>query len=218
MKTILMKQLPTELNTLVKRVKVQGAKLERNFINNAAFKIKKAEDQLILNIFEQPVVSFTRKAIRVQMARQATLEAMVYVQPSRSHYFNLEQFGGTRHPSAKRSGSGRNIIAPAPRVSKNVLNQFGNIPRRLVKRKLADSSKYFVGTPHRGYAKGIYQRMKRSRRGGKSGGLKPIVFFPKAAKYPKKFMFYSTAQKVMKNKRMNYDLINMGYIYFSNLI
>ena len=123
--------------------------------------------------FDRPT-PFTKKAIGIKAARKDTLTAEVFVRDIQAKYLKLQIEGGTRRP-IKRA-----LLLPA-----NVaLNQYGNMPRNLVKRLRGRKDVFSAtinGTP------GLWQRVGRS--------VRLLVGYEPQAQYQRRFDFYGIGQR-----------------------
>jgi hypothetical protein len=97
---------------------------------------------------------FTKRAIGSQGARKSNLRAQVFVKRQQQKYLLPEEEGASRGWAP-----GAPILVPVPGGIR--VNAYGNIPRGLVHRLLADRKHYFLGRV-RGVM-GVWQRLGHGR-------------------------------------------------------
>lgn len=136
---------------------------------------------------------FTMRAFGFTPATKQSLEATVFIRPDQFKYLQFQIDGGVRR-SQKRA-----IVIP-----KDVaLNEFGNMPRREIKKMLAKKA-VFSGTVDG--VPGIYMRKKF----GHGVGLKLLAAYADQVKYRKRFPFYEIARNTIpksfeKNFKLAYE-------------
>ena len=154
---------------------------------------------------------FTKRGVRVlKYANKAKLEATVGFMAAQEKYMQWATDGGTRTP-----GPGGLKLPSAIK-----LNEFGNIPKGIIKqlvavankehklgkvkgRRIAVSNKlelyYGDPTDHNGkqYPRGIYKRVTT---GGKSQLIPLIVFPVKPARYRKRLDFVGKARPIVQTE------------------
>lgn len=176
-------------------------------LNATAKKVSEAMPAEIDRAIDKPT-PFTRRGVRVlKYANKANLSATVGFMEAQARYMKWAIEGGTRPADA------RGVRLP----SAIQVNEFGNIPRGVIKqliavankerklgrvkdRRIAVSNKVelFYGDPTdasgKEYPRGIYKRVTANGR----NQLIPIVVFPKTAvKYKKRFDFFGKVRAVV---------------------
>ncbi|HEY3909463.1 MAG TPA: hypothetical protein VGM07_06190 [Stellaceae bacterium] len=128
-----------------------------------------------------PPTPFTKQAIGFSPARKANLAAAVFVKRQHAKYLLIEETGGVRVRAP-----GAPVLVPVD-VKRN---DYGNIPRNLLRKLLEEPETYFIGR-----ARGFYGLWERTRRPGQSHvlrtgrGLRLLVAFREEAKYRPRFGF-----------------------------
>lgn len=133
-----------------------------------AEQVKQAEQKNMQAVLDRPT-PFTLRSIRVRPARKNNPVATVFLQDIAARYLEPYEFGGVNKLNSKALLAPRDVR----------LNQYGNLPRNLLKR-FKGRSDVFIGplkTKH-GMVNGIWQRIAPAP--GKPGGLKLILKFEDA--------------------------------------
>lgn len=146
---------------------------------------------------------FTKSGFYVKAARKGPgAYAEIGLKPITAGYLRKQIFGGVYRPEGTR------LKLP----SEVQLNQYGNIPKGLIRQLIqrAEAGKrltktqskksgisravdLFYGDPGNGWPEGIYKRT--------DNGLIPIIVFPRrTATYRKRFDFYGAAQRIARLK------------------
>ena len=128
--------------------------------------------------FDRPT-PFTMRAIGIERATKAKLQARVFVKPDQLKYLVFGIDGGTRAPK------GRAIPLPVDQAT----NQYGNLPRGKIKQLLARKD-VFSGTVN-GIG-GIWQRMPGTRK------LRLLIAYAPKATYRKRYPFYGLGADTVK--------------------
>lgn len=130
----------------------------------------------------RPPTPFTMHSIGTSAAHKNNLAAMVFVKRQQARYLAIEETGGVR-----LRAPGAPVLTPVAVA----VNQYGNIPRALLRKLLADPENYFLGE-----VRGIYGLWERVGRSGGSGhvlrsarGLRLLVAFHERAVYRARFGF-----------------------------
>lgn len=154
-------------------------------LNSTARTAREAVTRELPAIFDAkgaPPTPFTMRAIGTAAARKNNLTAEVFVKDQQAKYLRIEEFGGTRV-----SKPGSPVLIPVD-VARNA---YGNIPRGLLRKLLADPESYFLGR-----ARGIYGLWERAGTTGAGGhvlrsqrGLRLLVAFRERASYRPRFGF-----------------------------
>lgn len=119
-------------------------------------------------VFDRPT-PYTMRSIGMEPATRENQVAKVFVRPDQLAYLEREIMGGERTP---KPGSPVNVPVDAK------LNQYGNIPRKGIKRYLAQKDTFSAdGTGKTYHLKpGIYRRAERGeRRNGGKGTKGPLT-------------------------------------------
>lgn len=137
-------------------------------INATAAKVKEAEQENMRKVLDAPT-PFTVNSVAVKKATKGNPVALVYVKPVAASYLLPYETGGLNKLNSQA------LLKP---IGAKV-NQYGNLPRNLVKR-LTGRPNVFVGKIQTkgGLVDGVWQRTKQTR--GKRAGLKLMVKFEDA--------------------------------------
>lgn len=137
-------------------------------INATAEKLRIAQRANMSKVLDAPT-PFTLNSVAVKRATKSNPTAVVYVKPVAAAYLLPYEKGGLNKLNSAA------LLKP---VGAKV-NQYGNLPRNLVKR-LAAKPNAFVGKvkTKNGVVDGVWQRTKKTR--GNQGGLKLMVRFEDA--------------------------------------
>jgi hypothetical protein len=132
----------------------------------------------IFNAKRAPPTPFTMHAIGTARATKSNLVARVFVKDWQAKYLGIEETGGERMPAP-----GAPVLVPVD-IDRN---QYGNIPRGMV-RRLAGRKDVFLGTVQTkaGPVYGLWQRLPGSKG---SGRLKLLAAFRERAEYKPRFGF-----------------------------
>lgn len=154
-------------------------------INATAEKVRLAERDNMSKVLDAPT-PFTQNAIAIKRATKSNQVALVYVKPIAAAYLLPYEIGGTNKLNSKA------LLKP---VGAKV-NQYGNLPRNLVKR-LSSRSNVFVGKVQTkaGLVDGVWQRTKKTR--GKRAGLKLMVKFEDAHAVRQRLDFRGVGKRVV---------------------
>lgn len=130
----------------------------------------------------RPPTPFTMRAIGTTTARKTNLRAEIFVKRMQARYLMIEETGGIRigRPGAP-------VLSPVD-IARNL---YGNIPRGMIRRLLAEPEAYFLGMVH-----GIYGLWERTGTAGagrhvlrQARGLRLLVAFRAEATYRPRFGF-----------------------------
>ena len=136
-----------------------------------------------------PPTPFTMRAIGTSAARKSNLAAQVFVKDQQAKYLRIEETGGIR---VAKPGSP--VLIPVD-VARNA---YGNIPRGLVRKLLADPESYFIGRTRGVY--GLWERVGGTGAGGHAlrgqRGLRLLVAFRERASYRPRFGFGERVRRV----------------------
>ena len=129
---------------------------------------------------------FTMRAIGTTAARKSNLRAEIFVKRDQARYLGIEETGGERVRMP-----GWPILTPVDVA----VNAYGNIPRALVRKLLAEPENYFVAK-----IRGTYGLWERTARSGQrhvlrgQRGLRLLIAFRERAVYRPRFGFYDHAR------------------------
>jgi len=137
-------------------------------INATAERVRDAQRENMRKVLDEPT-PFTLNSVAIRKATKRDPTAVVYVRPVAAAYLLPYEQGGKNKLNSKA------LLKP---VNAKV-NQYGNLPRNLVKR-LSERSSVFVGKVNtkNGVVDGVWQRTKKAR--GRKAGLKLMVKFEDA--------------------------------------
>ncbi|WP_433693236.1 hypothetical protein [Paraburkholderia phenoliruptrix] len=154
-------------------------------INATATGVKEAEQQNMRKVLDAPT-PFTVNAVAIKRATKSNPVALVYVKPVAAAYLLPYEIGG---PNKLNSQA---LLKP---VGAKV-NQYGNLPRNLVKR-LSSKPNVFVGKVQTkgGLVDGVWQRTKQTR--GKRAGLKLMVKFEDAHEAKQRLDFRGVGKRTV---------------------
>ncbi|NYH21399.1 hypothetical protein [Paraburkholderia bryophila] len=154
-------------------------------INATAQIVKLAEQENMRKVLDAPT-PFTVNSIAVKRATKSDLVALVYVKPVAASYLLPYETGGLNKLNSQA------LLKP---ISAKV-NQYGNLPRNLVKR-LSAKPNVFVGKVQTkaGVVDGVWQRTKQTR--GKRAGLKLMIKFEDAHEATQRLDFRGVGQRVV---------------------
>ncbi len=128
--------------------------------------------------FDRPT-PFTMRAIGIERATKANLQARVFIKPDQLKYLIYGIEGGTRTPNK------RAIPLPVDQA----VNQYGNLPRGKIKQLLARKDVFSGSVNGIG---GIWQRIPGSRK------LRLLIAYAPKASYRKRFPFYGLGADTAK--------------------
>lgn len=193
-------KLKAEINGMQKQVRFAASKA----LNAVGKKVSEAMPAEIERALDRPT-PFTKRAVRVlDYAKKTKLLVTVGVAPIQEKYLKYAIDGGTRNPGP----------AGLKLPSAIKLNEFGNVPKGLIKQLIAVANKerklskvkarrvavsnkvdLFYGDPvdqkGKTYPRGIYKRA--------NGHLIPLIVFPVApAKYKPRLPFRQKAESVVR--------------------
>jgi hypothetical protein len=154
-------------------------------INATAEKLRIAQRANMSKVLDAPT-PFTLNAIAIKKATKSNPTAIVYVKPVAAAYLMPYETGGLNKLNSAA------LLKPV----RAKVNQYGNLPRNLVKR-LAARPNAFVGKvkTKTGVVDGVWQRTKKTR--GKQGGLKLMVRFEDAHEATQRLNYRKLAQTVV---------------------
>jgi hypothetical protein len=154
-------------------------------INATAEKLRIAQRANMSKVLDEPT-PFTLNAIAIKKATKSNPTAIVYVKPVAAAYLMPYETGGLNKLNSAA------LLKP---VGAKV-NQYGNLPRNLVKR-LAAKPNTFVGKvkTKSGVVDGVWQRTKKTR--GKQSGLKLMVRFEDAHEAKQRLNYRALAQRIV---------------------
>lgn len=154
-------------------------------INATAQAVKLAEQENMRKVLDAPT-PFTVNAVTVKRATKSNPVALVYVKPVAAAYLLPYEIGG---PNKLNSQA---LLKP---IGAKV-NQYGNLPRNLVKR-LTGKPNVFVGKVQTkgGLVDGVWQRTKQTR--GKRAGLKLMVKFEDAHEAKQRLAFRNVGMRTV---------------------
>jgi len=154
-------------------------------INATAEIVKRAQQDNMKKVLDAPT-PFTVNSIGIKKATKANLNATVFVKPVAAAYLLPYETGG------KNKLNSQALLKP---VNAKV-NQYGNLPRNLVKRLTAKPN-VFVGKVQTkdGLVDGVWQRTKKTR--GKKAGLKLMVKFEDAHEATQHLDYGGVAKRVV---------------------
>lgn len=182
------------LNRLGREQLPYAAALALNSTARTAREVVTRELPLIFDAKGAPSTPFTMRAIGTLSARKNNLTAEVFVKDQQAKYLRIEETGGIR-----TSRPGKPVLIPVD-VARNA---YGNIPRGLLRKLLADPESYFLGR-----ARGIYGLWERAGTTGASGhvlrsqrGLRLLVAFRERASYRPRFGF---GERVARSVKVNF--------------
>lgn len=159
------------------------------------------------SVFDRPT-PFTLRAVASSWATPDTLTSTVFIRPDQLDYLSVQITGGERTPEP---GSPVNVPGAAN------LNAYGNLPRRAIKRYIAQKTTFVAdGKGRTAHLKpGIYRRAKsgKRRRGGKgtlgavtnTGSLSLLVGFKPVARYGARFGFVKLVERSV-NRNLNREI------------
>ena len=195
------KALTKELNRIQKK---QIPFATSKALNEVAFDVRKTLQTVLPDYIDAPT-PYTIRGVQVEKSTKKKLVATVgfrgkgfgkgqgSVAPS--DYMHYQTKGGTRTPR------GTAIGVPTKHLR---VNKYGNIARGKIKKFLANTTKYFSGTPKGigGGAAGIWERMGRGGR----GKIRMVVGWEPKADYRKRFPFEKVVkQSVNVNFRKRFE-------------
>ena len=169
-------------------------------LNDIAFNLsQKVLPDKTQETFEGGATPFTRKGFRYKRSNKRDLIATVFIDPARAEYMKFMVQGGTRFPKRK-------AILVATKQSK--LNQYGNIPRGVLKQMIDDKGKFFKGIPSGRTGEqyeGIWERYGRK---SKSGGekIRMVAKYADKAQYSPKFPFGTFVEGVVFSRNDGYAM------------
>ena len=137
---------------------------------------------------------FTRRAIGTTAARKTNLAAEIFVKRQQAKYLLIEETGGTRVPAP-----GAPVLTPVD-VKRDA---YGNIPRGMIRKLLAEPESYFIGR-----VRGVYGLWERTRRPGQrhilrgQRGLRLLVAFRERARYAPIFGFEDRVRRSVEANLM----------------
>ena len=125
----------------------------KNSLNDIGFKVKDDEVKALKQYLDKPI-PFTEKGYEVVKATDTNHVVTVQARPIQEKYLAYAVDGGSR----SRSPKGKVNIVP---TGKQYTNQYGNVPKGVLRMLLRDKKRFFSGAPRgRGSANaGIYQRI-----------------------------------------------------------
>lgn len=131
-------------------------------INDIAFRVQRAENEAIGDIFDNPR-PFTQHATQVQKATKSNLEAVVSIKPAQARYLDPYEDGG-EHATA---GGNTSLLVPVDAKT----DQYGQMTKGAIAR-MTSRADTFVGVGPKGIM-GIWQRVKPPRV-GRRGRMKGV--------------------------------------------
>lgn len=154
-------------------------------INATAQAVKLAEQENMRKVLDAPT-PFTVNSVAIKRATKSNPVALVYVKPVAAAYLLPYEIGGTNKLNSQA------LLKP---IGAKV-NQYGNLPRNLVKR-LTGKPNVFVGKVQTkgGLVDGVWQRSKQTR--GKRAGLKLMVKFEDAHQATQRLDFRGVGKRTV---------------------
>jgi hypothetical protein len=154
-------------------------------INATAQAVMLAEQENMRKVLDAPT-PFTVNSIAIRKATKSNPVALVYVKPVAATYLLPYEAGGTNKLNSQA------LLKP---IGAKV-NQYGNLPRNLVKR-LTGKPNVFVGKVQTkgGPVDGVWQRTKKTR--GKRAGLKLMVKFEDAHQVTQRLDYRGVAKSIV---------------------
>ena len=127
-------------------------------LNDLAFQVQRGETASMADIFKHPR-PFTAKSTQVNKATKGSLSADVFIRPEVAKYLLPYEFGGVHVLPGKA------LLDPVDIR----LDQYGQLPKNAMNRLKARGD-IFIGTiqTKAGPIGGVWQRMARTRTGGKA--------------------------------------------------
>ncbi|MFL9918835.1 hypothetical protein PQR75_26325 [Paraburkholderia fungorum] len=155
-------------------------------INATAERVRLAEQENMRKVLDAPT-PFTLGSIAIRKATKSNPVALVYVKPVAAAYLLPYEIGGTNKLNSQA------LLMP---INAKV-NQYGNLPRNLVKR-LSAKPNVFVGKMQTkaGVVDGVWQRTKKTR--GKQAGVKLMVKFEDAHDVKQHLDYRGVGARVVK--------------------
>jgi hypothetical protein len=197
-----------KMATLIGGMQKQIAFATAVALTETAKKVKDEMPSIMERQLERPT-PFTKSGLFVKAARKTNLEAVVGIKDIQAKYLQLNIEGGTRRP-------GKQGLKLPSAIN---LNEFGNIPRGVIRQlmsvakkesglskrtsrriKISNKIELFYGDPRdvgaKDYPPGIYKRVDQ---GNGRNQLIPLVVFPVVnARYKPRFRFYDEANKIIR--------------------
>ena len=163
-------------------------------LNKLAFEAQKEEKKQAPKYLHKPT-PFTLAGFRYKKSNKRNLTSLVYVDAGdrRRAYLKFAIVGGESKPK------NRVLLHPTANTK---LNKYGNIPRNYLKNKLANKTKFFLGTPKGMQGKDNYGLWERhgGKRGGQKQRLRMMATFVDSRRYSAVFPFYRITEGVVKAK------------------
>lgn len=156
-------------------------------INKTAERVRAAQQENMRNVLDAPT-PFTLGAVAIRKATKSNPVALVYVKPVAAAYLLPYEIGGTNKLNSQA------LLKP---INAKV-NQYGNLPRNLVKR-LSAKPNVFIGKMQTkaGVVDGVWQRTKKTR--GKQAGVKLMVKFEDAHDVKQHLDYQGVGRRVVKS-------------------
>jgi hypothetical protein len=176
------KKLASQLTTFARK---QIPFATAQAINATAEKVRDAQIVNMRKVLDAPT-PFTVSSIAIKKATKSNQVATIFVRPIAAAYLLPYEVGGLNKLNSQA------LLKP---VNAKV-NQYGNLPRNLVKRLIAKPN-VFVGKVQTkaGVVDGVWQRTKKTR--GKAAGLKLMVKFEDAHKATQQLGYQSLAKRTV---------------------
>lgn len=120
-----------------------------------------AEKEAMPEVFDRPT-PFTVNSVAVKSARKSDLEARVFIKDVAAAYLAPFEFGGNH----TMIGAGKTWLNPKDRT---LLNQYGNLPRNLMRRLTANPNVFVGSVTFRKSGETVSGIWERPKTGGRLG-------------------------------------------------